>query len=223
MDYILRPKLENFFKQYFTQKDLKINVFDEIKLTNVSLNAENINKKLHTLPFELIKGDIGSLVLSAPLASFWNNPSYLSLKDVNLHFQITDANVAIEFNKVKIIKDNLKQYFSFLHEEIEQSKLKHQQNYTESLIQKIVDNIQIDFNNVSVSIRMKNPTQPEETYEVKVSLNSFIIKSVDEKGNFRYYDRQNPKFKNEKIRKKIELQNFQISTKISRKRKKHEV
>lgn len=43
MDYIIKPKLEKFFQTYFTLKDMKINVFKEISLSNVELNLSYIN------------------------------------------------------------------------------------------------------------------------------------------------------------------------------------
>jgi hypothetical protein len=79
-------------------------VFDEIKLTNVDLNISNINKMLHNMPIQIISGKIGALILSAPLASFWNNPSYLTLKDVNIEFVVKNTTQTIEFDKVAIIK-----------------------------------------------------------------------------------------------------------------------
>ena len=56
------------------------------------------------MPIQIISGKIGALILSAPLASFWNNPSYLTLKDVNIEFVVKNTTQTIEFDKVAIIK-----------------------------------------------------------------------------------------------------------------------
>lgn len=175
--------LNRFLGSYienFDPKQLNIGIWNgDVKLRNLKLKKESLDK--FNLPLDAKFGHLGELTLQIPWANLKGKPVSVVIEDVYLLVApILQDNYDPEEEKKRDlqVKREKVENLDLLEQEIK-TNLTTNESFTESLITKIVDNLQITIKNIHIRYE-DDSTLTEDPYSVGITLNELSATSTDE-------------------------------------------
>lgn len=110
----------------------------------------------------------------------------------------------------RIIERRKKEINSFAEQvtkkfEEKRSAEKAESTFTDKLVLKIIDNLQVQISDIHVRFE-----DADEGYSFGLTLENFKLTTVNKDGVDEYIDRSKPEYKNEPLRKRLELRNFGV-------------
>ena len=206
-------------------KDLSSEALDvSIWRGDIELNDMELKKDIFTTlqkPMDLIYGKIGYLRIKIPWRSLGSKPVEVEVRDVWIVVQpLTDSarwelvetlETSYEM-KETIIREMAKTLFDELIKTEEEKK--KEKGMTESLITKIVDNLQISLRNIHIRVEYENLKEPDDSFSLGLTLQNVDLQTTDENWEPTYIDRTEKKNKNIAMNKLLKVNNFGIYYKI---------
>ncbi|KAI5955057.1 VPS13 [Candida jiufengensis] len=178
--------LNRFLGSYlenFDTKQLNIGIWSgDVKLTNLRLKKESLDKL--KLPINVTFGHLGVLTLQIPWANLKGQPVRIIIED--LYLLATPANLSNydaeddEKRQEAVKQDKLKQLETFLEAQSEElGKDLVDSTFAESLITKIVDNLQVTIKNIHLRYEDES-VLTEHPYSLGATLGELSAVSTDE-------------------------------------------
>ncbi|KAK6455080.1 vacuolar sorting [Scheffersomyces xylosifermentans] len=181
--------LNRFLGSYiedFDPKQLNIGIWSgDVKLKNLRLKKESLDK--FKLPIDVKFGHLGELTLQIPWSNLKSKPVRVIIEDVYVLASpiiIQDIDIDDEERREQLIKREKLDRLEALQSVSQQNQgisddLSNNETFTESLITKIVDNLQITIKNIHVRYE-DDSVLAESPYSVGISLHELSAVSTDE-------------------------------------------
>lgn len=181
--------LNRFLGSYienFDPKQLNIGIWSgDVKLRNLRLKKESLDK--FKMPIDVKFGHIGELTLLIPWSNLKGKPVKVVIEDVYL---LASPIILEEFDpeederrtqKLKQDKlDDLEALINATNQNLQlSSDLSSNESFTESLVTKIVDNLQVTIKNIHVRYE-DDSLLTESPYSVGITLNELSAVSTDQ-------------------------------------------
>ncbi|EAZ62765.2 vacuolar sorting [Scheffersomyces stipitis CBS 6054] len=169
----------------FDAKQLNIGIWSgDVKLKNLKLKKESLDK--FKLPVDVKFGHLGELTLQIPWSNLKSKPVRVIIEDVYLlaspkiikDFDIEEDNRReLELKKQRL--ENLEAIQSVTSQAQDGIDTAQNETFTESLITKIVDNLQVTIKNIHIRYE-DDSVLAESPYALGISLNELSAVSTDE-------------------------------------------
>ncbi|AET41679.1 membrane morphogenesis protein VPS13 Ecym_8410 [Eremothecium cymbalariae DBVPG len=178
--------LNRFLGSYvenFDPKQLNVGIWSgDVKLRNLKLRKESLDAL--NLPIDVLFGFLGDLTLSVPWSNLKNEPVKIIIEDVYMLCAPGDiVNVDTEEQAERDFRVKLQKLARL--EMINQSKHEAENEsskdvtFTQSLLTKIVDNLQVTIRNIHVRYEDMKCTFSEKPYTIGATLSEFSAISTD--------------------------------------------
>lgn len=162
------------------------------------------------LPIELKYSLIQNLVLKIPWKSLTSSKTELYLDGLFIvlgkvpekEWDLKDERI-IEKRKKEVSEYAEAMLKMFLENQKKEENKKEEEGFTERIILRIIDNLQVEIKNIH--IRLEEPK-----YCSGLTLENFKLNTVNKLGVPEYIDRSKSEHKNEPLRKKLEMKNFGV-------------
>lgn len=181
--------LNRFLGSYienFDPKQLNIGIWSgDVKLKNLRLKKDSLDR--FKLPIDVKFGHVGELTLQIPWSNLKGQPVKVIIEDVYLLASpiiLNDFDLDEEKQKeLKVKKDKLEQLSvienaSLQNQEIS-SNINSNETFTESLVTKIIDNLQVTIKNIHIRYE-DDSILTEDPYSVGITLNELSAVSTDQ-------------------------------------------
>ena len=197
----------------FNSDNLKVGIWSgEIVIQGVRLKKSLLMKL--GFPLELRYSFIQSLVMKIPWKSLTSSKTELVLDGVYVvvarvpenKWELKDGRT-LEDRKKSIneyAESILKKFLDNLKKEEHKTE---EEGFGERIMLRVVDNLQLEIKNIHVRIE-------EPTYSCGLTLENFMLTTVNKLGVPEYIDRSKAELKNEPLRKRLELKNFGVYNNI---------
>lgn len=183
---IVATILNRFLGSYienFDPKQLNIGIWSgDVKLRNLRLKKESLDK--FRLPLDVKFGHLGELTLQIPWSNLKGKPVKIIIEDVYL---LASPIVLLEYDldeekrrELLLKKERLNDLEAILAAQNQQlSSELNNESFTESLVTKIIDNLQVTIKNIHVRYE-DDSVLTEEPYAVGLTLNELSAVSTDD-------------------------------------------
>ncbi|KAK9477512.1 hypothetical protein V1514DRAFT_282762 [Lipomyces japonicus] len=188
LESLVASLLNRFLVKNFDPKQLNIGIWSgDVKLRNLELKREALDK--FRLPIDVVEGHLGELTLQIPWSNLKNKPVKVFIENVYV-LAIPKANqeydeVEEERRKQLLKMERLEDVELLLQaqpESISTEEQKKNQSFTESLVTKIIDNLQITVK--KIHIRYEDTiSAPGHPFSLGITLGEFSAVSADEDWN----------------------------------------
>jgi vacuolar protein sorting-associated protein 13A/C len=179
--------LNRFLGMYvknFDPKQLKVGIWNgDVKLRDLELRREALDQL--KLPINVVEGHLGELTLVIPWANLRGAPVKVFVQDV---FLLASPKEEARYNedeeerrkqRIKMEKlDSAELLKERSQEGLSQEEQKRSQSFTESLVTKIVDNLQVTVKNIHVRYE-DSISAPGHSFALGVTLEEFSAVSTD--------------------------------------------
>lgn len=181
LNRVLGSYIENF-----DPKQLNIGIWSgDVKLKNLRLKKESLDK--FRLPLDVKFGHLGELTLQIPWSNLKSKPVKIIIEDVYLLASpiiIQDYDYEDEKKKeLQVKKEKLEDLETLVKASLENqqisSDLSSNETFTESLVTKIVDNLQVTIKNIHIRYE-DDSLLTEEPYSLGIILNELSAVSTDD-------------------------------------------
>ncbi|KAL2125638.1 hypothetical protein VTJ04DRAFT_2003 [Mycothermus thermophilus] len=183
--------LNRFLGMYvknFDPTQLKVGIWSgDVRLSQLELRREALDQL--KLPINVVEGHLGELKLVIPWSNLRGEPVRVTIEDVFLlaspkeEAQYNEEEEAARKHRLKMEKlDSAELLKERSREGLSQEEQKRSQSFTESLVTKIVDNLQIDIKNIH--IRYEDAiSDPGHPFSLGITLEKFSAVSTDSDWN----------------------------------------
>jgi vacuolar protein sorting-associated protein 13A/C len=187
LEGLVSSLLNRFLGMYirnFDPKQLNVGIWSgDVKLRDLELRREALDQL--KLPINVVEGHLGSLTLKIPWSNLRGQPVQIFIEDV---FVLAAPKEDAEYDEeeeerrrqaVKIEKlDSAEMLKDRNQEGMSQEEQKKNQSFTDSLVTKIVDNLQITVKNIHVRYE-DSISAPGHSFALGVTLEEFSAISTD--------------------------------------------
>lgn len=185
---IVATLINRFLGSYienFDSKSLNIGIWSgDVRLTNLTLKKESLDK--FKLPLDVKFGHLGKLTLLIPWSNLKGKPVKVVIEDVYLlaspiilaDYDADEDNRRAQAIKQDKLKD-LEAMQSALNSNNDLAAEKNNELFTESLVTKIVDNLQVTIKNIHIRYEDQS-ILTESPYSLGLSLSELSASSTDE-------------------------------------------
>ncbi|CAN6662886.1 intermembrane lipid transfer protein Vps13p [Trichomonascus vanleenenianus] len=176
------------YVQNFDPKQLNIGIWSgDVKLRDLELKKEALDE--FKLPVDVIKGHLGELVLQIPWSNLKNKPVKIVIEDVYL---LAVPNLSQPYDaedeeaRAQALKKERLESFELLDKNVTagmtEEEIQKNQSFTDSLVTKIVDNLQITIKNIHIRYEDKDSV-PGHPYSLGATLHELSAVSTDGEWN----------------------------------------
>ncbi|SCV00936.1 LANO_0F09296g1_1 [Lachancea nothofagi CBS 11611] len=172
------------YVENFDSKQLNVGIWSgDVKLKNLKLKKESLDAL--DLPIDVQFGFLGDLTLQVPWSSLKNKPVKILIEDVYLlcgpRNQSADSAVEDAERELRLKMQKLDE-FEALSKSQPPGKDDDPSNesFTQSLLTKIVDNVQVSIKNIHVRYEDMDNVFAEIPYSVGITLSELSVVSTDE-------------------------------------------
>ncbi|KAF3086913.1 hypothetical protein TWF102_010860 [Orbilia oligospora] len=188
LEGLVATLLNRFLGMYirnFDPKQLNIGIWSgDVQLRDLELRKEALDQM--KLPLNVSEGHLGRLTLQIPWSNLKNKPVKVTIEDVFLLAtpkQDSEYDEEDEERRRQILKQEKLESAELVHERTtsglsEEEQQKHQ-SFTESLVTKIVDNLQVTIKNIHIRYEDSIST-PGHPFALGFTLEEFSAVSTDE-------------------------------------------
>ncbi|RLV92227.1 Vacuolar protein sorting-associated protein 13 [Spathaspora sp. JA1] len=182
--------LNRFLGSYlenFDPKQLNIGIWSgDVKLTDLRLKKESLDK--FKLPIDVKFGHLGVLTLQIPWSNLKSKPVRIIIEDLYILASpiiLRDYDAAEEEQRSEALKqEKLQQLETLLQAQTQNQQLSddllvNNETFTESLITKIVDNLQVTIKNIHIRYE-DDSVLTESPYSIGLTLKELSAVSTDE-------------------------------------------
>ncbi|KAK9446960.1 uncharacterized protein V1518DRAFT_387785 [Limtongia smithiae] len=182
---LLNRFLVRFSVKNFDPKQLNIGIWSgDVKLRKLELKREALDK--FRLPIDILQGHLGELTLQIPWSNLKNKPVKVFIEDVYL-LAVPKANQeydeAEEERRKQLVKlEKLEDAELLLQAQpssISPEEAQKNQSFTESLVTKIIDNLQITIKNIHFRYE-DTISAPGHPFTLGITLAEFLAVSADQ-------------------------------------------
>ncbi|KAL1838057.1 hypothetical protein VTJ49DRAFT_3105 [Mycothermus thermophilus] len=186
--------LNRFLGMYvknFDPTQLKVGIWGgDVKLSQLELRREALDQL--KLPINVIAGHLGELTLNIPWSNLRGEPVRVTIEDVFLlaspkeEAEYNEEEEAARKQRLKMEKlDSAELLKERTQAGLSLEEQKRSQSFTESLVTKIVDNLQVDIKNIH--IRYEDAiSAPGHPFSLGITLENFSAVSTDSEWNQTY-------------------------------------
>ncbi|RVD82950.1 uncharacterized protein DFL_007357 [Arthrobotrys flagrans] len=188
LEGLVATLLNRFLGMYirnFDPKQLNIGIWSgDVQLRDLELRKEALDQM--KLPLNVSEGHLGRLTLQIPWSNLKNKPVKVTIEDVFLLAtpkQDSEYDEEDEERRRQVLKQEKLESAELVHERTtsglsEEEQQKHQ-SFTESLVTKIVDNLQVTIKNIHIRYEDSIST-PGHPFALGFTLEEFSAVSTDE-------------------------------------------
>ncbi|CEP60565.1 membrane morphogenesis protein VPS13 LALA0_S01e13828g [Lachancea lanzarotensis] len=172
------------YVENFDSKQLNVGIWSgDVKLKNLQLKRESLDA-LH-LPIDVQFGFLGDLTLQVPWSSLKNKPVKILIEDVYLlcgpRDQSADNAADDEERELRLKLQKLDEFEAISKAQPhDDNATDANETFTQSLVTKIVDNLQVSIKNIHVRYEDMENVFSEVPYSVGVTLSELSVVSTDE-------------------------------------------
>ncbi|KAG4305942.1 hypothetical protein PORY_000852 [Pneumocystis oryctolagi] len=185
LESLVAGLLKKFLGSYvenFDPKQLNIGIWKgDVKLKDLKLKKEALD--IFKLPINVYEGFLGELVLQIPWSNLKNKPVKVIIENVFLLAFPQDNqeyNQEEEDRRIQNLKKEKLERAELLDQKIPRNDTQKNQSFINSLITKIIDNLQIIVKNIH--IRYEDViSDPEHPFSIGVTLSEFSAISTNDK------------------------------------------
>jgi len=187
LEGLVATLLNKFLGQYisnFNPKQLKVGIWSgDVRLDNLHLKREALDA--FDLPINVVHGHLGALTLKIPWSNLGGAPVQITIEDVFLlaapkeeskYDADEEERRRLDVKRGKLVDDEMLAARKL--EGMSQEEQKKNKGFTESLITKVIDNLQITVKNIHVRYEdsISNTGHP---FSLGLTLDEFSAKSTD--------------------------------------------
>ncbi|KAG5437684.1 hypothetical protein PCANB_000721 [Pneumocystis canis] len=192
LESLVAGLLKRFLGSYvenFDPKQLNIGIWKgDVKLKNLRLKKEALD--MFKLPINIFEGFLGELILQIPWSNLKNKPVKVIIENVfllafpkdNQEYNQEEENKRIQnLKKEKLERHEyiLEYIAELLDQRISRNDTQKNQSFINSLITKIVDNLQIIVKNIHIRYE-DNLSDPEHPFSIGITLSEFSAISTND-------------------------------------------
>ncbi|SCV04252.1 LAME_0H16974g1_1 [Lachancea meyersii CBS 8951] len=172
------------YVENFDSKQLNVGIWSgDVKLKNLKLKKESLDAL--DLPIDVQFGFLGDLTLQVPWSSLKNKPVKILIEDVYLLCGPRNQSMASaaedEERDLRLKLQKLDEYEALSRAQPQdQDSADANESFTQSLVTKIVDNLQVSIKNIHVRYEDMENVFAEIPYSVGITLSELSVVSTDE-------------------------------------------
>ncbi|KAK9457717.1 hypothetical protein V1511DRAFT_185294 [Dipodascopsis uninucleata] len=191
LEGLVASLLNRFLGAYvknFDSKQLNIGIWSgDVKLRKLELKREALDK--FRLPIDIVEGHLGELTLQIPWSNLKNKPVKIFIENVYV-LAVPKANqeydAAEDERRKQLVKLEKLEDVELLHQanptSLSPEEQKKNQSFTESLVTKIIDNLQITIKNIHFRYE-DTISAPGHPFALGITLAEFSAVSADQTWN----------------------------------------